>query len=89
MPRAHTHYDNLKVARDAPMEVIHAAYRSLAAMYHPDRHPGDEEAARIMQVINNSYLALCDPVRKRDHRLTLYKVLNGNTHFVAIGPEEF
>jgi hypothetical protein len=36
-------------------------------MYHPDRRPGDEEAARIMRVINNSYIALCDPVRKRDH----------------------
>ncbi len=49
------------------MEVIHGAYRSLAAMYHPDLHPGDEEAARIMRVINNSYVALCDPVRKRNH----------------------
>ena len=49
------------------MEVIHAAYRSLAAMYHPDRHIGDPEAERIMRVINNSFAALCDPVRKRDH----------------------
>src|SRR5580704_11518363 len=64
MPRVHTHYDNLKVARDAPMEVIHAAYKSLAAMYH---HPGEPESERIMRIINNSYIALCDPVRKRDH----------------------
>jgi hypothetical protein len=66
MPRVHTHYDNLKVARDAPMEVIHAAYKSLAAMY-PDRHGGSEETARIRRIIDTSYLALCDPVRKRDH----------------------
>ena len=26
-----THYDNLKVSRDAPIEVIHAAFRTLAA----------------------------------------------------------
>ena len=67
MARVHTHYDNLKVARDAPMEVIHAAYRSLAAMYHPDRNGGSEEAARIMRIVNSSYVALCDPVRKREH----------------------
>jgi hypothetical protein len=64
MPCVHTHYDNLKVAKNAPMEVIHAAYKSLAAMYH---HPGDPESERIMRIINNSYIALCDPVRKGDH----------------------
>jgi DnaJ domain len=67
MPCVHTHYDNLKVVRDAPMEVIHAAYRSLAAMYHPDRNGGSEEAARIMRIIDNSFASHCDPVRKRDH----------------------
>jgi len=64
MPRVHTHYDNLKVARDAPMEVIHAAYKSLAAIYH---RPGSRESERIMRIISNSYIALCDPARKRDH----------------------
>ena len=49
------------------MEVIHAAYRSLAAMYHPDRNGGSEEAARVMRIINTSYAALCDPIRKREH----------------------
>ncbi|MCE3242682.1 MAG: hypothetical protein K0Q83_3189, partial [Deltaproteobacteria bacterium] len=28
MPKVRTHYDNLKVARDAPPEVIRAAYKS-------------------------------------------------------------
>src|SRR5258706_314802 len=32
MPRVHTHYDNLKVARDAPMEVIHALYVSSSSV---------------------------------------------------------
>ncbi|QYD24734.1 J domain-containing protein (plasmid) [Klebsiella quasipneumoniae] len=31
-----THYDNLKVSQDAPVEVIQAAYRTLAKKYHPD-----------------------------------------------------
>ena len=35
MPTIRTHYDNLKVARNAPPEVIRAAYRVLAQKYHP------------------------------------------------------
>ena len=31
-----THYDNLKVSKDAPVEGIQAAYRTLAKKYHPD-----------------------------------------------------
>ena len=36
MAKIRTHYDNLKVARDAPIEVIRAAYKSLCMKYHPD-----------------------------------------------------
>ncbi|MCS6804710.1 MAG: DnaJ domain-containing protein, partial [Blastocatellia bacterium] len=41
MPKLHTHYDNLKVARNAPPEVIRAAYKTLSQRFHPDRNPGD------------------------------------------------
>lgn len=56
-----THYDNLKVARDAPVEVIRAAYRTLSQKYHPDRNDGDPRAARIMVLLNKSYAVLSDP----------------------------
>lgn len=69
MPRVHTHYDNLKVARDAPPEVIRAAYKTLSQRYHPDRNPGNAEAARIMTIINASYDVLCDPQKRRAHDL--------------------
>lgn len=49
MEKIHTHYDNLKVAREAPPEVIRAAYRALSQRYHPDRNPANAEAARIMR----------------------------------------
>ena len=65
--RIRTHYDNLKVSREAPIEVIQAAFRSLAAKYHPDIHPGDEKAARIMGIINRSYAVLSDPVSRAEH----------------------
>ena len=67
MAKIHTHYDNLKVARMAPQEVIRAAYKALSQKYHPDKNPGDEKAARIMAIVNTAYTALNDPVRRREH----------------------
>ena len=65
--RFRTHYDNLKVARDAPAEVISAAYRSLAKKYHPDRNSGDDGSGKAMLLINEAYEVLSDPVRRRQH----------------------
>lgn len=62
-----THYDNLKVARDAPDIVIRAAYKSLSQKFHPDKNPGDERAARTMSIINQSYEILSDPRRRAEH----------------------
>lgn len=67
MAKIHTHYDNLKVARLAPQEVIRAAYKALSQKYHPDKNPGDEKAARIMAILNSAYGTLSDPVRRREH----------------------
>jgi hypothetical protein len=67
MAKIHTHYDNLKVARQAPQEVIRAAYKALSQKYHPDKNPGDEKAARIMAIVNTAYNTLSDPVRRREH----------------------
>jgi hypothetical protein len=67
MGKIHTHYDNLKVARMAPQEVIRAAYKALSQKYHPDKNPGDEKAARIMAIINSAYGTLADPQRRKEH----------------------
>jgi curved DNA-binding protein CbpA len=67
MPRVHTHYDNLKVARNAPPEVIRAAYRTLSKKYHPDHNPENKEAIRIIQLINAAYEVLSDPARRDEH----------------------
>lgn len=63
----HTHYDNLKVTRNAPPEVIRAAYKTLTQKYHPDRHPGNSDAERVMALINVSYQVLSDPVQRAEH----------------------
>jgi len=67
MGKVHTHYDNLKVSRMAPQEVIRAAYKALSQKYHPDKNPGDEKAARIMAIVNGAYTTLSDPQRRKEH----------------------
>lgn len=82
--RIHTHYDNLKVARDAPHAVIRAAYKTLTQQYHPDRNPGDDEAAKIMSLINQAYDVLSHPEKRRQHdawiREVEMKEAGENTH---------
>lgn len=67
MPKVHSHYENLKVARDAPPEVIRAAYRSLSQKYHPDRNPGDPNATKIMAILNAAFETLSDPDKRHEH----------------------
>lgn len=65
--KIHSHYDNLKVSRDAPQEVIRAAYRTLSQKYHPDRRLNDPDAERVMKIINASYAVLSDPAQRKEH----------------------
>ncbi|HEV7928806.1 MAG TPA: J domain-containing protein [Nitrosospira sp.] len=67
MARIHTHYDNLKVARNAPPEVIRAAYKTLSQKYHPDRNPGSPDAIRIIKIINLAYEVLSDQAKRQEH----------------------
>ncbi len=74
MPNVHSHYENLKVARDASPDAIRAAYRALTRKHHPDRHPDSAEAQRIMAVINVAYAVLSDPAKRREHDLWILQV---------------
>ena len=65
--RIHTHYDNLKVVRSAPPEVIRAAYKALSQKYHPDRNPGDQRCVETMKLINSAYAVLSDSVKRKEH----------------------
>ena len=56
----HTHYDNLRIQRNATQGIIKAAYRALSYEYHPDRNP-DRDTTRIMQILNDAYAVLSDP----------------------------
>jgi curved DNA-binding protein CbpA len=57
----------LGVARTATAAEIRAAYRTLGARYHPDRHQGnplEELASAKMAEINRAYEILSDPARR-------------------------
>lgn len=54
-------YKVLGVSPDASDEEIKQAYRRLAKKYHPDRNPGDAQAAKRMQEINAAYEQIKDP----------------------------
>ncbi|MYM88916.1 DnaJ domain-containing protein, partial [Rugamonas sp. FT82W] len=60
MTKFHSHYESLNVTRDAPPEVIRAAYRSLSQKHHPDKNSGNDEAARVMARLNAAYSVLSD-----------------------------
>lgn len=55
-----TLYDRLKVAPDAPPEVLRAAYKALAQKFHPDRN-ADPSATAMMALINEAFRVLSDP----------------------------
>jgi DnaJ domain len=63
----HTHYDNLKVTRKAPIEVIRASYKAMAQKYHPDLNGGNAESLRVMTLLNLSYEVLSDPTKRAEH----------------------
>ena len=54
-------YKVLGVSPNATDEEIKKAYRSLALKYHPDRNPGDQQAAKKMQQINAAYDQIKNP----------------------------
>lgn len=63
------HYNTLKVASDAPPEVIKAAYRALQRKYHPDLNEGGQEAAAHERstLINLAYQELIEPARRANY----------------------
>lgn len=58
-------YKVLGVSPNATDEEIKQAYRRLAKKYHPDRNPGDAEAAKKMQQVNAAYEQIKNPEKAR------------------------
>ncbi|RMQ48780.1 DnaJ domain protein [Pseudomonas cichorii] len=63
MQRTLTHYEQLKIPRDASPEQIKKAYRKLAQQLHPDRNPAPD-ASDQMGILNASHDVLADPAKR-------------------------
>jgi len=60
------YYQTLQVHPEAEVEVIQAAYRRLAAKYHPDINKAPDAGERMAQ-INIAYEVLSDPQRRVEY----------------------
>ena len=64
MNKKNTYYDVLEISENASEEDIKQAYRNLIKIWHPDLHPGDENAAIKTRAINEAYEVLSDPIKR-------------------------
>lgn len=62
MPR--DYYEVLGVDKNASDDEIKKAFRQQAKKYHPDLHPGDQEAEAKFKEVNEAYSILSDPDKK-------------------------
>ncbi|BFZ09425.1 hypothetical protein BsWGS_12464 [Bradybaena similaris] len=54
----------LHVSRSATKADINKAYKKLSLKYHPDKNPGDQDAAKMFLQIAEAFDVLTDPKRK-------------------------
>lgn len=66
------YYEVLGVDQNATQTEIRHAYLELVKNHHPDRNPGDvESATKTMQLINEAYSVLKDPVKRLEYDMSL------------------
>jgi curved DNA-binding protein CbpA len=64
------YYKVLGIAPSTSEQEIKEAYRKLAFQYHPDRNPASQETNDKMQMINEAYDTLYDPIKRREYDIT-------------------
>jgi len=67
------YYETLQVHHKAGPEVIKKAYKTLAAEYHPDKHPASKKkwADERFKMISEAYEVLSDPASRSEYDLLL------------------
>src|SRR5260370_37635805 len=61
------YYQTLGVAETATTDEIKRAFRRRAKQHHPDRNPGNPQAADKFKEINEAHDALCDPGKRKKY----------------------
>ncbi|MBE5734576.1 MAG: molecular chaperone DnaJ [Clostridiales bacterium] len=64
---AKDYYKILGVDKNASADDIKKAYRTLVKKYHPDLHPGDEQAAEKFKEINEAHEVLSDDKKRKNY----------------------
>lgn len=68
MQTPYNYYDMLKVTRDAPAAVIHAACKALIQMNHPEKFAGrEDEAIQIAQMLRDACDTLTNPLTRSSY----------------------
>jgi curved DNA-binding protein CbpA len=61
------YYTIMGVGPEATPDEIRRAYRRLALECHPDRNPGDPEAAERFKAVSEAYAVLIDAAKRREY----------------------
>ena len=81
------YYEILGVDKDAMADDIKNAYRRLAVKYHPDKNPGDTQAAERLREVLAAYKVLGDPdKRARYDKATSAKPKGGDIVVASKAP---
>ena len=67
MEATQDYYSVLGIKRGASQEEIKRAYRKAVFRYHPDRNPGDDEAAGKFKQVLDAYEVLSDQSRRANY----------------------
>jgi hypothetical protein len=91
LPQNVNKYEILGVNRDATDDDLRVAWRRLALLYHPDRHPEEEreQASQIFRCIASAWETLSDPAERRRYDIALsrnesFREKSGGAHEVSL-----
>ncbi|MBE1237805.1 molecular chaperone DnaJ [Phaeovibrio sulfidiphilus] len=79
------YYEVLGIERTASGDEIKKAYRSLAMKYHPDRNPGNEDAAVQFRVVSEAYEVLKDDQKRAAYDRFGHAAFEQNSGFGGAG----